>query len=113
MALTRDHESGVAQQSLTRLECADSPFGLMPFGIAEANLRIRPPGSLRHPDTKGRSASCDFASQSSSLRSSGNPTPSARANFRATRKDTKNWLACFLSHSLFSDKTLIGNERLP
>ena len=44
----------MAQQSLTRLECADSPFGLMPCGIAEANLRIRPPGLLRHPDTKGR-----------------------------------------------------------
>ena len=53
-ALTRDHESVVAQQSLTRLECADSPFGLMPCGIAEANQRIRPSGLSRHPDTKGR-----------------------------------------------------------
>jgi len=74
MALTRDHESGVAQQSLTRLECADSPFGLMPCGIAEANLRIRPPGSLRHPDTKGR--------------------------LRATRKDTKSFLPIFFACSI-------------
>jgi hypothetical protein len=65
-ALTRDHENGLAQQSLTRLECADSPFGLMPDGIAKANQRIRPPGLLRHPDTKGRR--------------------------HATRKDTKSWL---------------------
>ncbi|MBQ6327732.1 MAG: hypothetical protein IJI35_01840, partial [Kiritimatiellae bacterium] len=33
--------------------------------------------------TKATSASCDFASQSSSLRSSGNPTPPARANLVA------------------------------
>ena len=52
VALTRDHENGMAQQSLTRFECADSPFGLMPYGIAKANLRIRPSGLLRHPDTK-------------------------------------------------------------
>ena len=49
MALTRDHENGVSQQSLTRFECADSPFGLMPYGIANANLRILPSGCCATP----------------------------------------------------------------
>ena len=36
-----------------------------------------------------RSASCDLASQGSSLRSSGNPTPAARANPCATEIATR------------------------
>ena len=48
-ALARDHENGVSQQSLTRFECADSPFGLMPYGIANANLRILPSGCCATP----------------------------------------------------------------
>ena len=52
LGATRDHESGVSQQSLARYECADWPFGLMPCGIAKANHRIRPSGLLLHPDTK-------------------------------------------------------------
>ena len=81
-ALTRDHESVVSQQSLTRLECADSPFGLMLCGIAKANQRIRPPGLLRHPDTKGR--------------------------LHATRKDTKSLSIRSLQHSHTAPNTLIG-----
>ena len=37
----------------------------------------------------GRSASCDLALQGSSLHSSGNPTPSARANFRGKSRLAK------------------------
>ena len=74
--------------------CADLNPSFAGWRESCAFANVKPPSSTlaghhRLAGHENGSASCDFASQSSSLRSSGNPTPSARANSSA---DTKRLL---------------------
>ena len=75
-------------------------------------------GLRQMPATRKRlSASCDFAPQSSSLRSSGNPTPSARANLEPTLKDTEIYMSGYRTVSQlalhFNARIDYGSDPLP